>query len=873
MSAVEHNSLKILGISYLALVCAGAALAATGTPQTASGTAQQNLQRALYFADLDNWYRAHPYFQRAEKQFTAIGDKRNALYAHWGAIRAALDAEPISKFSYQLGQELATNPLLKTDQPLRLFCVAIKGDIDGEIDASAMRKDWQEVMALANELGNTKWQYRAQAQLGFADYYDGDLPGAQRNVSAALIGAAEIHDVAGEIFFLSTMANGYQMQGLNEQALLYADRAIALAKNTRDVRYPIVAAQVRLRALIATGKVNIAEAELKAMMAKKELRDNFGLTTELILSRAEIAEVKRENGRAIADLEIARRRAAVSKRMLVLIETDTKLANLYRESGNLSKAEALARDAAASAQAAGNIPSVPPLLHVVAQLQIAEHRYRDADRTYRRAAAIQDIMIGRTDNVIGKTALVKSASELYAKHFALIAEHIHDTAEAFAVIEQARGRVMTDLLLSGTSTSPESIATEKSIARLRLELMAARSDREVRQLRDKIFLVEQSRSITPDISILTRKRHTTIALGTLQETLAPSEALLEYVLDEPTSFCLVVTRDAANIYRLSGKAAISKDVEAFLKEVRAKHPATAEAQKVYEEVIGKLPAVKGREQLIIVRDGPLHLLPFDALRDGDRFLVDSKVITYTPSATSFLLLRSGEQRTRPTKDVLAVGGIPYGRSGLQSSSITRGWQAEGDLPDLPSSEDEARAAVAALPNPSNKLLLGRAATETAFKKSIGHGIIHLAVHGIANQAQPERAALVLLSDPAKGEDGFLQSSEIVQLRLRADLVVLSACETAVGPLEGQEGIANLSRAFLLAGARSVVSTLWSLDDDTTLFLMKAFYGQIAAGNNAAVALTDAKRAMLRKLGADKAVPYYWAAFTLEGYVPTQVQQS
>ena len=91
---------------------------------------------------------------------------------------------------------------------------------------------------------------------------------------------------------------------------------------------------------------------------------------------------------------------------------------------------------------------------------------------------------------------------------------------------------------------------------------------------------------------------------------------------------------------------------------------------------------------------------------------------------------------------------------------------------------------------------------------------------------PERAALVLLSDPAHDEDGFLQASEIVQLPLNADLVVLSACDTAVGPLEGQEGISTLSRAFLLAGARTVVSTLWSVEDETTLYLMKTFYSEL-----------------------------------------------
>jgi CHAT domain-containing protein len=120
----------------------------------------------------------------------------------------------------------------------------------------------------------------------------------------------------------------------------------------------------------------------------------------------------------------------------------------------------------------------------------------------------------------------------------------------------------------------------------------------------------------------------------------------------------------------------------------------------------------------------------------------------------------------------------------------------------------------------------------------------------------------MLSDPAAGEDGFLQASEIAQMRFPSDLVVLSACDTAVGPLQGQDGIANLSRAFLEAGARSAISTLWEIDDDSSLFLMKRFYAHLSTGESVASALTTAKRDMLRTLG-QKALPYQWAGFTIE----------
>jgi CHAT domain-containing protein len=276
--------------------------------------------------------------------------------------------------------------------------------------------------------------------------------------------------------------------------------------------------------------------------------------------------------------------------------------------------------------------------------------------------------------------------------------------------------------------------------------------------------------------------------------------------------------------------------------------------------------VPEKEHLIVVRDGPLHLVPFDGfINDGGRYVAETHRVIYEPSATSFYLLKS--QRRRPISSahtLLAVGGVPYSPTELKQASITRGYDP-GELSNLPASKDEVIAAEAALHGPGDLLLIGPRATESAFKRAVAsqYGIVHLAVHGYASTTERNRSALVLLSDPAAGEDGFLQASEIVQLPLNSDLVILSACDTAIGPLEGEEGIAALSRAFLLAGARSVVSTLWSIDDTFSLFLMKQFYKHLASHVQPAAALTAAKRDMLKKYGA-AAVPYYWAGYILEG---------
>jgi len=187
------------------------------------------------------------------------------------------------------------------------------------------------------------------------------------------------------------------------------------------------------------------------------------------------------------------------------------------------------------------------------------------------------------------------------------------------------------------------------------------------------------------------------------------------------------------------------------------------------------------------------------------------------------------------------------------------------LASLPASRDEVLAAEAAVHSGTNTLLIGPTATKSAFEHSNldQHAIIHLAVHGVANEKHPDRAALILLSDSPTGDDGILEASEIVHLHTNADLVVLSACDTAVGSLQGEEGIANLSLAFMLAGAKNVVSTLWSIDDTSALYLMKRFYAHLAERSTVAHALTAAKRDMLKTFGA-QAIPYYWASFRLDG---------
>jgi CHAT domain-containing protein len=269
---------------------------------------------------------------------------------------------------------------------------------------------------------------------------------------------------------------------------------------------------------------------------------------------------------------------------------------------------------------------------------------------------------------------------------------------------------------------------------------------------------------------------------------------------------------------------------------------------------------------VIVRDGQLHLVPFDAFEDiTGRYVLESHSVAYAPSATSFYLM-ARERYQPPTRaqTLLAAGGVPYGK--VKTKNVTFSPDNTDSGPrNLQNSRNEVLAVARALNTDPSKPLLGANATESAFKHAAlnPYRFIHLAVHGVTAPDDPDSSALLLAPDPAAGEDGRLQASEVVMLRLNTDVAVLSACDTAVGPIIGEEGIAALSKAFLLAGAHSVVSTLWSIDDTASVFLMEQFYSHMAAHESPAESLETAKREMLRMFGK-AAVPYYWAAYTFEG---------
>ena len=320
-------------------------------------------------------------------------------------------------------------------------------------------------------------------------------------------------------------------------------------------------------------------------------------------------------------------------------------AEIHRENGNLEKAETLAGMASAASQESGEVSALPRRLQTLAELRVARGRYSEADQVYDRAETFLDSMIGTASTVIEKTAVITTSGQIYSKHFALIANHFNDPRRAYNIIEQVRGRAAADLLEAGLSATPRARIVEREISQLRLKLMAAKSIDEVHSLRDQIFLKEQARWTNSDSSLLKSKPREVVKIEQLQENLAPSALLLEYVIADPNSYCLAISRSGSRIVRLGSKAQIETLIRSYLAAVKARLPAISEARSLYDALLRPIQESAQKDTLIIVRDGQLHTVPFDALIDGSgRYVVETQIVLYSPSATSFYLLKE-QKRT------------------------------------------------------------------------------------------------------------------------------------------------------------------------------------------------------------------------------------
>ncbi len=444
--------------------------------------------------------------------------------------------------------------------------------------------------------------------------------------------------------------------------------------------------------------------------------------------------------------------------------------------------------------------------------------------------------------------------------------------EAFEYAERAKARALIDMLASKEKLAAKGRDNVATIATL-----LGDEKREAAAVVAAIYSgTAKSGKLALDAPASVRDRLTTIDAETaslisvsvpgikeIQNLLPAGETLIEYFGSGKELFAFVVDKQGVHAVKLDGER-LHEDILEFrnwispgggetrgnrnlMRQQRVTTSAPASASALYGRLFQPLEPYIHNKNLTIVPHAALHYLPFAALNTGKNYLLDRYAIRMLPSASVMKYMRKNAA-SKKTTSALVLGNPDLGDPTY----------------DLPYAEKEATAVGGMIKG--SKVFLRKQATKAEVKKyGASAKYIHFASHGIFKPEQPLESGLALAKD---GDGtGMLTVGELYEMRLDADLITLSACETALGKIERGDDVVGITRGFLYAGAGTIVSTLWQVDDEATGILMRTFYSQLK-NNDKRSALRNAQLAL--KNGA-KSQPYYWAAFQLTGAMSEEYQ--
>jgi CHAT domain-containing protein len=838
-------------------------------------------QRML--AEANRFYWGHnlplalPLYQRAESLFTQAHDARDALYAKIGVMRSG-DETSFPDLSAFIATQLR-NPLVQDDPFLRLWCLGVKGDADEELNVNAAERDWDQVESLANKLGQKEWANRARGELGLVAYLRGDYRTAVARIGKALLTAIWERDDGTEVRHLELVGNG--LNGLNRQAeaMEFFDRAIRIASHDGYIGTPFMAYEGRAEAFEGMGETARAQSLMERTLAEARREKMWEHLGQDLVILGEFASSAGHSNQARNYLEQAIDSAKRMGMCRVVAESYFDLADLSEKAGDLTQAASETQQGARYMSEAGDTIYLTRSLNALAALKAQTGHVRQAHQLYQQAEAVIDEMLARAPGSYTESSLLSAMSDTYLADFALAADDDKPTL-AFSVIQRARGRTVSDMLRDHRADPPatkQQAALESKVAAEESEMLGTTDRQQQNAMLAALEQEEETLGYFQTISDPVRRQMTArpADLDAVQQTLLPDEAVLEYVLGESSSFCLAFDQKNSEIVKLrAGKEQLEGIVSDYLKRIDQGRFARRDAQQLYSLLMEPIPASLRPERLVIVPDDYLNQLPFEALQsEPGKYVIESHVVSYAPSATVLSYLRNRRAIHEPQMAYLGVGDVPYGCQ-AKTTTIAGMFQffargaydmSGGRLGDLPNSRLELTESEQALGQPQASVLLtGKDARVKTFESEplSNFKIIHFAVHGYSAPDFPERSGLILARDAGSKTNGILQVRDVAGLPLDADLVTLSSCDTGTGKAEGEEGITGLVPAFLFAGARSVVGSLWPADDSATETEMTHLYSHLAHGEDPAAALRDAKLDYIRLEGSRP--PIFWAGFILVG---------
>lgn len=463
--------------------------------------------------------------------------------------------------------------------------------------------------------------------------------------------------------------------------------------------------------------------------------------------------------------------------------------------------------------------------------------------------------------------------EEVARYYASLAEDDPDGAWAsrsFQTIERAKARGLFDLLQMSVMSNESAEESELLDALYRLDSASQDYDAQRQSLTRRYQSARDAR-IESSLAGLSGARVATI--DEVRKTLPKRTVVLAYALGDSASLLWAIDRDGGSLMPLPSRKALQADVvrlrDALTTPGAGDAALKSSARSLYQALVQPAGERLARaRRLIIVPDGFLFEIPFEVLLTEDvtddmawgelPFLARSFAPVYAPSVSIYLNLEKARE-SHHNLDLLAVGDPDF-------TTLARAPGNRAALAQLPYTRTEVMNISAHLDDDRKDVLLGEDANEARFKRELRENsprMIHLATHGLVDPVDPAASSIALGVDEESGDDGYLDTMEILSLPLDSDLVVLSACESGRGRLSRSEGVVGLSRAFMASGARSIVASLWAVSDQSTSVFMEMFYDKMLDDKEpAGEALNEARFALMNDPAY--AHPFYWSPFILIG---------
>lgn len=548
----------------------------------------------------------------------------------------------------------------------------------------------------------------------------------------------------------------------------------------------------------------------------------------------------------------------------------------WQRAGRLDAASLPFRRALALFQAQGDVSGQGTVWTNVGWLGLARGETWLALSAFQKALELSSASGNRQAQAVALSGMARAerrqgnriAARDFVERALRVAESLRSDAGAESSTRVSRGGFLVDLLKASY------LATRQEDHEFLVDLLVETGhDAEALEASER----SRARSLSDNLS-----GEEALSLPEIQETVLDRDTvLLEYALGQDRSHLWWVTTDGHGRVDLPGRGVLEPAVRKIHEAMKVRPPRGLSAPGLRGAELSRqlLGPVAGRirgKRLLIVAPEILHYAPFEALPDpaapSDPLIV-RHFVDRIPSASVLRKLRDRRAARRPPERLLSALGDPVsGDSDNRLPAGTRGYgDAEGGLPRLPDAGREVghilRIARSAHPGAKVTSATGFEATrDQVLGGALGSSsIAHLAAHGLVDADRPERSAILLARFDARGRrrEGRLTAEDVRGLDLPADLVVLSACQTALGRDLRGEGTMGLTHAFLSAGASGVVVSLWSVDDRATAVLMERFYRALLVdGLPPAAALREAQLALWRD--PRWRAPFYWAGFVIEG---------